>query len=102
MPADMPWVRPDTIRRIADAPPDAPIVVPVFQPDGAPAPVDGHPVRFSAALLPELAALGGDRGARVLFARHPVRRLPVTDPGIVRDVDTPADLADEGRPDEPV
>ena len=63
--------------------------------NGTPPP-EGHPVRFSAHLLGELAALGGDRGARVLFSRHAVLRLPVTDRGIIDDIDTPADL-DAGR-----
>lgn len=105
LPADMPWVKPQTVRQIVDADASATIVVPVLveQTDigevssgaaiatGRPAD-EGHPVRFAARLLGELAALGGDKGARVLFSRHAVVRLQVSDRGIIEDVDTPADI----------
>lgn len=54
----------------------------------------GHPVGFSAALRAELEALDGDEGARAVVARHADRlvAVPVDDPGIFLDVDTPADL----------
>ncbi|MGA7779576.1 MAG: nucleotidyltransferase family protein, partial [Paraburkholderia sp.] len=39
-----------------------------------------------------LRALDGDTGARALLTEHPVARLDVDDPGILRDVDTPEDL----------
>lgn len=54
----------------------------------------GHPVGFGAGLRTELQALHGDAGARELLARHSARllRLDVDDPGILTDVDTPADL----------
>lgn len=89
--ADMPWIRPGTIRALiaaagaAEIAADA-IVVPVH--DGH----RGHPVVFGATHLPGLAACSGDRGAQALLARHPVIRLPVDDAGVIRDVDTPADL----------
>lgn len=57
---------------------------------------EGHPVRFAASLLPELAMLSGDKGGRVLFRRHPVLRLAVADSGVLRDVDRPGDLARPG------
>ena len=54
----------------------------------------GHPVAFGGALGDELARLDGDEGARSLLARHAERlvAVPVEDPGIFRDVDTPSDL----------
>lgn len=54
----------------------------------------GHPVAFGGALGDELARLDGDEGARALVARHApeVVTVPVGDPGIFRDVDTPSDL----------
>lgn len=54
----------------------------------------GHPVGFSARFDSELLALSGDAGARDLLARHvsSLTRLDVDDPGILIDVDTPADL----------
>jgi len=55
----------------------------------------GHPVGFARAYFSQLVALTGDEGARRLLAAHAddVRRLAVNDPGVCRDVDTPADLA---------
>jgi molybdenum cofactor cytidylyltransferase len=54
----------------------------------------GHPVGFSGALLPALEGLRGDRGARDLLLEYASRRLElaVDDPGVVLDVDVPADL----------
>jgi molybdenum cofactor cytidylyltransferase len=55
----------------------------------------GHPVGFSRALAAELAAADGDEGARAVIAAHraQVVLIEVDDPGIVKDIDTPADLA---------
>lgn len=55
----------------------------------------GHPVGFSAAYLPELLALQGDAGARALLQRDlaQLRRIVVTEPGILTDIDQPDDLA---------
>ncbi len=88
LPADMPWVKPTTIRALIEivAPDDA-VVLPTY--GGA----DGHPVRFPARLLPPLARLAGERGARALLQAAPTLRIPTDDGGVVRDVDVPADLA---------
>lgn len=53
----------------------------------------GHPVVISAALRPQLEALSGDKGARSLLASlgDKVMDLEIDDPGIVFDIDTPAD-----------
>jgi molybdenum cofactor cytidylyltransferase len=51
----------------------------------------GAPAVFDAALFPELAALGGDRGARPVIARDPSRVVGVPFPGGEVDVDHPAD-----------
>ena len=53
----------------------------------------GHPVIFPAALLPEMAALRGDAGARDLLSRHPVRFLALPGSRAVTDLDTPEDWA---------
>jgi molybdenum cofactor cytidylyltransferase len=52
----------------------------------------GHPVLFDAAFHPQLTALTGDTGAKPIVRSHPnaVATVPVTDPGIHRDVDTEA------------
>lgn len=89
--ADMPFLRAETVRRLLDqAGPAERIVVPTL--GGR----RGHPVLFGGSHGPALMALQGDRGARSLLAGHPVIELAVDDPGVLRDVDTPADL------DEPV
>jgi molybdenum cofactor cytidylyltransferase len=52
----------------------------------------GHPVGFAAACGAELAALAGDEGACAVLQRHAPVRLEVDDPGVLFDVDQPADL----------
>lgn len=54
----------------------------------------GHPVLFDGTLLPELAALGGDVGARGLLARRPggVHLVEVGELGDDLDVDDEAGL----------
>ena len=55
----------------------------------------GHPVGFSRKYGALLAALGGDEGARSIVAARPsaLRLVDVDDPGVLRDVDRPSDLA---------
>jgi molybdenum cofactor cytidylyltransferase len=51
-------------------------------------------VLFGAHHLPALAGLSGDRGARSLIeaAGSHVHEVEIESPGILLDVDTPADL----------
>jgi molybdenum cofactor cytidylyltransferase len=82
---DMPWIGAESLRcLLAQAAPDA-IVVPTFA--GQP----GHPVLFGRSFWPELQLLRGDSGAREVIRANPqaVRRVAVSDPAIMRDVDTP-------------
>jgi molybdenum cofactor cytidylyltransferase len=55
----------------------------------------GHPVGFAGRLQEELAALAGDAGAKSVLDAHAAQlvKVPVGDPGIVRDIDKPSDLA---------
>jgi molybdenum cofactor cytidylyltransferase len=57
--------------------------------------VPGHPVGFSADLFAALQALEGDEGARRVLHSHAdaVLRVAVDDPGILRDLDTPDQIA---------
>jgi len=57
--------------------------------------VRGHPVGFSRRYFGELAALTGDEGAKDVVRNHSqeLRFIETDDPGVARDVDTPADLA---------
>lgn len=54
----------------------------------------GHPVGFHPRWLPALRALQGDTGARLLLRDHTdeLLALSVDDPGILLDIDTPAQL----------
>ena len=63
--ADMPWVRPATIARVAAAVAGGAAVAAPFH-DGR----RGHPVGFGAACFDALAALDGDDGARAVVAAH--------------------------------
>jgi len=84
---DMPFVAPRTVQALLDALADgADIAAPVH------AGRRGNPVAFGAVHLPALLALEGEYGARALLRSMPVREVAVDDPGIVRDIDTPADL----------
>lgn len=87
--ADMPWVRAETIRRIAsELACGADCVAPCYRGRR------GHPVGFSRNVGPELERLGGDEGARSILTRRPDRlqRIEVDDPGVLLDIDTPNDL----------
>lgn len=87
-PADMPWLAGASVRQVAQAVAQdgQVIVLPTFGGQ------DGHPVRFDRRIVPALAQLSGERGARHLLRRHPPLRIPLDDAGVVRDLDTPADL----------
>lgn len=54
----------------------------------------GHPVGFSRTFYPALSALTADQGARGILEQNAGRLtlIPSADPGILRDIDTPADL----------
>jgi molybdenum cofactor cytidylyltransferase len=55
----------------------------------------GHPVLFGRRFWPELMQLQGENGAKGLIATHAQQVIAVTltDSGILRDVDKPADLS---------
>ena len=55
----------------------------------------GHPVGIAGRFGAELRAASGDEGAKKLLDTHAAElvKIPVGDPGVIRDVDTPADLA---------
>lgn len=93
--ADMPFVRPATVARVAVAlTRGASLVAPVF------ARRRGHPVGFARDWQAQLVALTGDAGARSLLARHAgaLTLLDTDDPGVLRDVDRIADLAKRSAP----
>ena len=86
---DMPLVLPATVAAVRAALEEgAAIAAPVH------AKARGHPVGFSRELASELRALDGDTGARTVLAAHAQRvaAIEVEDPGILADIDVPADL----------
>lgn len=87
--ADMPFIRSDTLDALRAACSAEHICVPTHE--GVP----GHPVVFGRRFWPELCQLVGDSGARAVLQRHAhaVRRIAVDDPGILLDIDRPADLS---------
>lgn len=88
--ADMPFIRSSTIAAVRDAlAAGAPLAAPYFRARR------GHPVGLSAKFRPALEALVGDEGARKIVAMEEKNlvKIPVGDPGVIRDIDTPGDLA---------
>ncbi len=86
LPGDMPLVRPASLRAVAQALPQHPVVY--AQHRGR----RGHPVAFNTELYSELVTLGGDEGARRLVARYPAHGVDVPDDGVLLDLDTADDL----------
>lgn len=87
--ADMPYIRPETIGKIAASlAAGAAIVAPAYRGER------GHPVGLSARFRRQLEALRGDEGARSVLKENPglVKLIEVDDPGVCRDIDTPDDL----------
>lgn len=90
--ADMPWIAPDTYATVAQQLAAERIVVPVYGGQR------GHPVGFGRAFYATLRGLRGDAGARSVLLNHAadVVEVMLSDPGIVRDIDLPEDLAPRG------
>jgi molybdenum cofactor cytidylyltransferase len=87
--ADMPWLSSSTVARIATALREgAVLAAPTYRG------TRGHPVAIAARYFAEMQTLSGDEGARSLLAAHEAALdlIPVDDPGVLRDVDTRADL----------
>ncbi|MFL6231698.1 MAG: NTP transferase domain-containing protein [Thermoanaerobaculia bacterium] len=88
-PADLPNLQVETViellRRMREL--GAPIAEPVFHGQR------GHPLAIAPWLIPEIETLDLATGLRQLRDRHEAELLevPVEDPGVVQDVDTPED-----------
>ena len=86
---DMPRIRPDTIKLVAQALSDgAAIAAPTYRGER------GHPVGFSSQFRDELTRLSSDSGARAVLERHQdkIRLIECDDPGVLFDVDRQDDL----------
>jgi molybdenum cofactor cytidylyltransferase len=87
---DMPYVRPSSIAAVRAALENgAPLAAPFFRARR------GHPVGISGRYKADLIGIKGDEGAKALLARHGAEllKIPVGDPGVIRDIDRPEDLA---------
>lgn len=82
-PVDLPCISRSTVQALAGA--EADFAVPVFH--GS----KGHPVRVSRAVIDDILALPPAAQARDALSRHRLLRIDVDDPGILVDVDTPAE-----------
>lgn len=92
--ADMPAIRPATIRAVAEAlVTGALLAAPVYQGQR------GHPIGFARRFHAALTALTGDRGGRDILAQHAeeVRLIETDDPGVLVDIDHAADIVAEER-----
>ena len=87
---DMPYISPRTISAVSDAiASKALIALPTYHGSR------GHPVGLSARLHDELLAVQGDEGAREVVKLHADDCQLIAcddDPGILRDIDTRADI----------
>jgi len=91
--ADMPYIAPGTIAAVAQrVERGAAIAAPVYRGER------GHPVAFGARLRSALLESSGDEGARALLVRHrrEIERVECDDAGVLRDIDTRADLDGTG------
>ena len=89
LPGDMPYVRPETVRAvIAKFRERRAIVSPRYKGKR------GHPVVMPLALRDEIAATAPTANLHEVIKRHHNERvdLDIDDAGVIRDVDTPADL----------
>ena len=64
------------------------IIIPVFNNRG------GHPVYIPESIFPEIVKNSSKKSLREVFSNHQdlILRIAVEDPGILEDIDTPADL----------
>jgi len=90
MPGDMPFVSPDTVRAVIAAYEQKPAIIsPRYRGKR------GHPVALPASLRDEIRAADPRATLHDVIHAHMDMRVDVEvgDPGVVRDVDRPEDLA---------
>lgn len=88
--ADMPYLRASSLHAVRDSLANGiHLVAPYFRARR------GHPVGIGGRFRAELLAASGDEGAKKLLEAHGAElvKIPVGDPGVIRDIDRPADLA---------
>jgi molybdenum cofactor cytidylyltransferase len=97
VPGDHPDLTPEVYRRLLDvrSAGAAGLVLPQFRGRG------GHPLLVDLRFREEIGRLDPEMGLRGLFDLHPgsVRRVPLEDPGVLLDLDTPDDYR-RARPEK--
>lgn len=95
LPGDLPLIQPRSLQLVAAALDEKTVVVPHYE--GR----HGHPVGFGRDYRDALCALSGDSGAREIVRQArlagKVQDLPLTDTGIIEDIDVLADLTQIAR-----
>ena len=86
LPGDLPLIQPATLRAVAQALAQHPVVRPVHEGQR------GHPVGFAAICGAELLDLKGNQGAAPVVKARVAMDLIVNDAGTVTDIDTLDDL----------
>jgi molybdenum cofactor cytidylyltransferase len=86
--ADMPWIRAQSVARVAEAMKNGASIAAAGCRD-----IRGHPVGFASTFYADLVALSGDEGAKAILSRQRISIVETGDNGVLRDVDTPEDLA---------
>ena len=95
LPGDMPFVRAATVKLVIDKYRERPAIVsPRYRGKR------GHPVAVPLWLRDEIRDTPATANLHEVIKKHTDLRvdLDVDDPGVIRDVDTPADLVDGSRP----
>jgi molybdenum cofactor cytidylyltransferase len=90
LPADLPLIRPQTLRAVAAALQVHGAVRPQVMLNGAA--VAGHPVGFARQARLDVLACAGQSGASSVFRHHVGKLMPSDDLGSVADVDTVVSL----------
>jgi molybdenum cofactor cytidylyltransferase len=86
---DMPYVKAATVETLVNtfrALPNAQAVIPIHQNRR------GHPILLARTLFPKIEGLGPDEPLRNLLRDARAVEVPVDDPGVLIDLDTPDDL----------
>ena len=87
--ADMPYIRASSLAAVRDSLANGVhLVAPYFRARR------GHPVGIGGRFRAQLLAASGDEGAKKLLEAHAAEliKIPVGDPGVIRDIDRPSDL----------
>jgi molybdenum cofactor cytidylyltransferase len=86
---DHPMVASETIEAVIESFRASPLPIVIASYQGK----RGHPALFSSQVYGEILASPLDQGAKVVVRKDParVREIPLDDPGILADIDTPED-----------